>query len=319
MSILVVAQIREGELRPSIFPIATAAKALGEAMGSGFDIVVMGRSASASTDTLKALGAGAVLVSEADALADYTAEAYADAVVGLVKEKGYKAVIAPATTMGKDLMPRVAALLDAPMVSDVTGCEAGGEGIVYHRPMYAGNAIAKVAVDGEPVVLTIRETAFDAAAPGAGASEVSEFTPAIGETKSRFVELKIHKSARPDLNEADVIVSAGRGVKDAEGVQLVEALADVLGAAVGASRAVVDENLLMNDLQVGQTGKIVAPNLYIACGISGAIQHVAGMKDSKVIVAINKDEEAPIFEVADYGLVADLRTALPELTEKLKG
>ena len=318
MSILVIAETRLGELRSSAYPTITAASTLGSLMGAGYDVLVLGTGAAKAADTLKAFGAGNVFFSEAASVAEYTAEAYASSIAALVNSKGYKAVMMPASTAGKDTMPRLAGLLNAGMVSEVIGFRKEGDTLVYLRPMYAGNAIAKIAVDTAVAVMTVRETAFDPAAAGAGASAVSEIAPEAGDAKAKFVEYQLTKSERPDLGEASIIVSAGRGVKDAAGVKLVETLADALGAALGGSRAVVDEGLLPNSLQVGQTGKIVAPDLYIACGISGAIQHVAGMKDSKVIVAINKDEEAPIFEVADYGLVADVFKVIPELTEKIK-
>jgi electron transfer flavoprotein alpha subunit len=317
MSILVIAELREGEVKHATYPAITAAKQLSEVLKSGYDLLVLGAGAKAGADKLKDFGAQNVYWSEAPALANYTAEGHAEAAAALVKEKGHTAILSAATTTGKDLLPRLAGLLDAGMVSDVVCFDAGP---VYIRPMYAGNALAKVAVDTPVHVLTIRETAFDAAAPGGASANVSEFAANVdaANLKSRFVEYQLSKSARPELTEAKVIVSAGRGVKDAAGVQLIEQLADALGAALGASRAVVDEGLVPNDLQVGQTGKIVAPDLYFACGISGAIQHVAGMKDSKVIVAINKDEESPIFEVADYGLVDDLFKVVPKLIEKIK-
>jgi len=320
MSILVIAELREGLLKTASLSAVAAGKALSELTGFPFDILALGKGAGAAAESLKNLGAATVLVSEAEAVADYLAEAHAAAAAELVRSRGYKTVLAAATTTGKDLMPRLAGLLDAGMVSDVTGFAREGDVIEYLRPMYAGNAVARVVVETPVAVLTVRETAFDAAKPGAFASAVEEVQVNVGEAagKARFVEYRLTRSERPALTEAAFVVSAGRGVKDASGVRLIEKLADALGAALGASRAVVDEGLLPNDLQVGQTGKIVAPDLYIACGISGAIQHVAGMKDSKVIVAINKDEEAPIFEVADYGLVADLAKAVPELTEKIR-
>ncbi len=320
MAILLVGEMRQGEVRHATFPAATAARELAGLLGTDFDIVLLGKGAQAGADQVKGLGAKNVWWSESDAVAEYTAEAHAQALADLVKDKGYTAVLTPATTTGKDLMPRLAALLDAGMVSDAIGFEKGDDGVVYLRPMYAGNAVARVVIDSDVHVLTVREAAFDAAAPGAGDAAVAELPVNVDAAglNARFVEYQLTQSERPELTEAKVVVSAGRGVKDADGVKLVEQLADLLGAALGASRAVVDEGLLPNDLQVGQTGKIVAPDLYIACGISGAIQHVAGMKDSKVIVAINKDEEAPIFEVADYGLVDDLFKAVPKLIEKIK-
>jgi electron transfer flavoprotein alpha subunit len=314
MSILVIAEMRQGELRSATLPVVSAAKALSAVNGQPFDILVMGTGAQGATDALKGLGGANVYYSEAAAVADYTAEAYAAATQAVIGDKGHTVVMTPATTTGKDMMPRLAGLLDAGMVSDVIGFD----GDCYLRPMYAGNAIAKVAVSSDVAILTVRETAFDAAEGGAGDAAVSEASFDVTGDGAAFIEFKLTDSSRPDLAEADVVVSVGRGVKDADGVAVGEQLADLLGAALGASRAVVDEGFLPNDLQVGQTGKIVAPDLYIACGISGAIQHVAGMKDSKTIVAINKDEEAPIFEVADYGLVADYAKVVPELIEKIK-
>ncbi len=320
MAILLVAEMREGEVRHATYPAITAAKQLAETVGTDFDILVLGKGSQAGAEKLKDFGAKNVWWSEAEPVAEYTAEAYAQVTSDLIKDKGHTAALAPATTTGKDLMPRLAALLDAGMVSDAIGFEKGDEGVVYIRPMYAGNALARVVIDTPIHVLTVREAAFDAATPGGNGAAVAELPVSLDPAvlKARFVEYQLSKSERPELTEAKVVISAGRGVKDAEGLKLIEQLADLLGAAIGASRAVVDEGLLPNDLQVGQTGKIVAPDLYFACGISGAIQHVAGMKDAKVIVAINKDEEAPIFEVADYGLVDDLFKAVPKLIEKIQ-
>ena len=320
MAILLVAEMREGEVRHATYPAVTAARQLAETMGTDYDILVLGKGSQAGADKLKDFGATNVWWSEADPVAEYTAEAYAQVAADLMKDKGHTAALAPATTTGKDLMPRLAALLDAGMVSDAIGFEKGDEGVVYIRPMYAGNALARVVIETPIHVLTVREAAFDAATAGGTGATVAELPVSLDPAglKARFVEYRLSKSERPELTEAKVVVSAGRGVKDAEGLKLIEQLADLLGGAVGASRAVVDEGLLPNDLQVGQTGKIVAPDLYFACGISGAIQHVAGMKDAKVIVAINKDEEAPIFEVADYGLVDDLFKAVPKLIEKIQ-
>jgi electron transfer flavoprotein alpha subunit len=316
MSILVIAELREGELRHCSYPAIAAGKALASLNGTDFDILLMGSGAKAGAEKLKDFGGTTVLWSEAPAVAAYTAEGHAAVTAELVKSKGYKAVLMAATTAGKDMIPRLAGLLDAGMVSDVVAFEKDH----YVRPMYAGNALADVVVDTPIHCLTVRETAFDAAAPGGAAAAVAEVPVSVdpASLKARFVEYNLTQSARPELTEAKIVVSVGRGAKDAEGVKLVEQLADQLGAALGASRAVVDEGLVPNNLQVGQTGKIVAPDLYIACGISGAIQHAAGIKDSKCIVAINKDEEAPIFEVANYGLVDDLFKAVPKLIDKLK-
>jgi electron transfer flavoprotein alpha subunit len=316
MSILVIGELREGSVRHATLPAITAGQKLAQQLGTDFDVVVLGTGAKGAAEQLKGYGAKSVLWSEVPAVADYTAEGHGAAVAQLAKANGYTAIVAAATTTGKDLVPRVAGLLDAGMVSDVVDFEKDA----YIRPMYAGNALARVAVDTPVHCVTIRETAFDAAQASGGGAAITEapITVDAGSLKSKFVGYQLSKSARPELTEAKAVVSAGRGVKDAAGLKLVEELADLLGAALGASRAVVDEGLVPNDLQVGQTGKIVAPDLYIACGVSGAIQHVAGMKASKVIVAINKDEEAPIFEVADYGLVGDIFKVLPQMVEKVK-
>jgi electron transfer flavoprotein alpha subunit len=320
MSILVVAEMREGELRNASLSAVSAAKALSALVGAPFDILLLGRGAVKTLPMLKNLGAATVLFSEAPAVAQYTAEAHGLAAAQLVRARGYKYALAAATSFGKDLMPRLAGLLNAGMVSEAVGFEKSGEALVYRRFLYAGNAVAKVAVDTPVAVLTVRETAFAAAEPSGPEANVVDAGVSVDPQTlhARFVEYRLTKSDRPSLTAAPVVVGAGRGVKDAAGLKLVEGLADALGAALGGTRAVVDEGLLPNDLQIGQTGRIVAPDLYIACGVSGAIQHVAGIKDAKVIVAVNKDPQAPIFEIADYGLVADLSQALPELTEKIR-
>jgi len=233
-------------------------------------------------------------------------------IAGLARD--YGAVFAPATTFGKNVLPRVAALLDVAQLSDITGVVSAD---TFVRPIYAGNALATVQSKDPIKVATVRGTAFEAAKTEGGSASVEAIAPAANPGTSRFVGQQLSKSERPELTAARIIVSGGRGMGSGENFKLIEAVADKLGAAVGASRAAVDAGFVPNDYQVGQTGKIVAPELYVAVGISGAIQHLAGMKDSKVIVAINKDEEAPIFQVADYGLVADLFQALPELAMEL--
>jgi len=250
-------------------------------------------------------------------LEHYVADAYAAALSDLVKAKGIETVLATATTIGKDLTPRLAARLGAPLAADISGINADGTIV---RPMYAGNVFATVKLAGSPRVISVRATAYDAAAKeGAGSVEKVAATLDEGALKTKFVSLEEIKSDRPVLTEARIVVSGGRGLKNGENFTIyLEPLCDALGAAMGASRAAVDAGFVPNDLQVGQTGKVVAPTLYIAVGISGAIQHLAGMKDSKTIVAINKDAEAPIFQVADFGLVADLFKAVPELTEEVK-
>jgi electron transfer flavoprotein alpha subunit len=255
-----------------------------------------------------------VVAVDAAPLAHYVADAYTSAIAEVVKQKGVEIVVGTATALGKDLLPRVAARLDAGIAPDITHII---DAKTFQRPMWAGNLIATITVESSPRVVAVRSTAFDAAAKS-GKGNVEKASPSVaGNTK--FVAFNETKSDRPVLTEASIVCSGGRGLKNGENfTTYLEPLCDALGAAMGASRAAVDAGFVPNDLQVGQTGKVVAPTLYIAVGISGAIQHLAGMKDSKVIVAINKDEEAPIFQVADYGLVADLFKAVPELTEEIK-
>ena len=263
-------------------------------------------------------GVSKVIALEDARLAHYLADAGAQALSALAKSTGAETVLAAATAMGKDLMPRIAARLDAPMASEIISINDDGTMV---RPMYAGNALATVELDGPVRVVTVRGTAFDAAAPSGNAAPVEKVKAELDSAslKMEFVGFNEIKSDRPQLTEARIIVSGGRGLKSGENFKTVlEPLVDEIGAAMGASRAAVDAGFVPNDLQVGQTGKVVAPELYVAVGISGAIQHLAGMKDSKTIVAINKDEEAPIFSVADFGLVADLFKAVPEMTEEVK-
>lgn len=308
MAVLLLAEVNNGELAMDATAKAvTAAKALG-------DITVLaagGSAAAAGEAAAKIDGVSKVLVAEDASLGHRLAESTAALIVGLAD--GYEHIVAPATTDAKNVMPRVAALLDAMVISDASGVV---DGSTFERPIYAGNAIQTVKSNDAKKVVTFRTASFDAA--GEGGSAAVE-TISVGENPglSSWVEDKVAASDRPELTSAGVVVSGGRGVGSEEDFKLIEGLADKLGAAVGASRAAVDSGYAPNDWQVGQTGKVVAPDLYVAIGISGAIQHLAGMKDSKVIVAINKDEEAPIFQVADFGLVADLFQAVPELTEKL--
>jgi electron transfer flavoprotein alpha subunit len=260
----------------------------------------------------KVAGVSKVLVADSPALEHPLAENLAPLVVE--QARSYSHVLAPATSFGKNLVPRVAALLDVAALADITAVVSAD---TFERPIYAGNAVATVQSADPIKLITVRGTAFDAAAAEGGSAAIENLSAGATSDRARFVSQELSKSERPELTSAKVIVSGGRGMGSGENFAMLEALADKLGAAVGASRAAVDAGFVPNDYQVGQTGKIVAPELYIAVGISGAIQHLAGMKDSKVIVAINKDEEAPIFQVADYGLVGDLFKIIPELTDSL--
>jgi len=309
MTVLVIAEHDNAALKEVTLHAVTAARALGETV----DVLVAGKGCRAVADAAAAVdGVNAVLLADDAAYEHALPENVAPLAVQLAE--GYDHILAAASTTGKNLMPRVAALLDVAQVSDVIEIKSGD---TFVRPIYAGNALATVQSTDRQKVLTIRATAFPAATAEGGSATVQtiEALPAL-DTAS-FLSQELSRSERPELGAARVVISGGRGLGSKENFQMLERIADRLGAAIGASRAAVDAGYAPNDLQVGQTGKIVAPDLYIAVGISGAIQHLAGMKDSKVIVAINKDEEAPIFGVADYGLVADLFQALPELEEEL--
>ncbi len=316
--ILVVVEQHEGSFRKNTLSVITAAKTLSGLVGGEIDALVIGEGASKAAETAAGCGVRKVLLCEGAGLAKYLAVTYASAVAQVARERGYGAVLSPASTFGKDFMPRLSGLLDAPLAGDILGLAKEGADLRVLRPMYAGNAIGTVALSGSPVLLTVRQTAFKPAAIGGPAAPVETIPVSVEAKGTAFVSRQETRSERPELTEARVVVSAGRGIKAAENFRMVEELADLVGAAIGASRAAVDAGWAPNDWQVGQTGKIVAPELYVALGISGAIQHLAGMKDSKVIVAINKDEEAPIFAVADYGLVGDIFKAVPELVAELK-
>lgn len=298
----------------------TAGKDLATKAGGTCSAAVFGSGVEALGAELAEYGVKKVFVVEDATLEHYVADAQAAALAQLAKDKGADTIVATATAVGKDLLPRVAAMLGAGMASEVTAFHPDG---TMERPMWAGNVMATVSIDGPVKVISVRATSFEAPAKD-GKGEVEKVTVAIdaGARGMKFAGFSETKSDRPVLSEARIVVSGGRALKSAENFKTVlEPLVDVMGAAMGASRAAVDAGFVPNDLQVGQTGKVVAPQLYVAVGISGAIQHLAGMKDSKIIVAINKDEEAPIFQVADYGLVADLFKAVPEMKaaiEKLK-
>lgn len=309
MTNLVIAEHDNSSLKPATLNTVAAAAEL----GGDIHILVAGKVAQAVADeAAKVVGVSKVLLADGDSLEQFLAENVAAQALAVADD--YSHILFPATANGKNTAPRVAAKLDVAQITDVIDIESPD---TFQRPIYAGNAIATVQVEGDKKVLTIRTTAFDAVASEGGSAEVVNIDAVADSGLSKFVNREMVESDRPELTAANVIVSGGRGVGSQENFAIVEGLANKLGAAVGASRAAVDAGYAPNDLQVGQTGKVVAPQLYIAVGISGAIQHLAGMKDSKVIVAINKDAEAPIFGVADYGLVADLFDVVPELTEKL--
>ena len=305
MSILVIAEHDNASINGATLNTVSAAKAI----GGDIAVLVAGEGCGAAAEAAAKIdGVSKVLVADNAAYGHQLAENVALLVAELGKDYGY--ILAPATTNGKNTLPRAAALLDVAQISEIISVESAD---TFKRPIYAGNVIATVQSSDAIKVITVRATAFDAAAAEGGSAAVEAVASAHDAGKSSFEKEELAKSDRPDLTAADIVVSGGRGMQNGDNFSMLYSLADKLGAAVGASRAAVDAGFVPNDMQVGQTGKIVAPGLYIAVGISGAIQHLAGMKDSKVIVAINKDEEAPIFQVADYGLVADLFDALPEL------
>jgi electron transfer flavoprotein alpha subunit len=312
-NVLLVAETHGAELRKATFHAVTAAKQAQQLVGGELHVLVLGKGIGAAAKQLTAFGANQVWAADHASLEHALATPYAQVVAAAAKQCNAEIVVAPATASGKDFYPRVAARLGAAMASDVLKIESKS---TFKRAMWTGNILATVEVSSAVKVVTVRPTEFDAAKPGAEAGDVKPFAVDVSDSKTQFVEFKEVKSARPALGEARIVVSGGRGTKG--DFKPVEALADALGAAVGASRAAADAGWVPNDYQVGQTGKIVAPELYIAAGISGAIQHLAGMKGSKTIVAINKDADAPIFQVADYGLVADLFKVLPEMTEAVK-
>ncbi|AJD48125.1 electron transfer flavoprotein subunit alpha [Isoalcanivorax pacificus W11-5] len=309
MSVLVYAEHDNAALKGVTLNVVAAAKAI----GGDITVLVAGEGCAAVADeAAKVEGVSKVLLADNAAYGHQLAENVADLVAEVGKD--YSHILAAATTTGKNFAPRVAALLDVGMISEISGVESSD---TFKRPIYAGNAIATVQSGDSIKVITVRGTGFDAVSAEGGSASVESIDVVKDAGVSKFVSEELAKSDRPELTAAKIVISGGRGMQNGDNFEMLYKVADKLGAAVGASRAAVDAGFVPNDMQVGQTGKIVAPDLYVAVGISGAIQHLAGMKDSKVIVAINKDEEAPIFQVADYGLVADLFEAVPELDSKL--
>ena len=313
MAVLVLAEHDHRSISPATLNTCSAAKALAALTGGGVTVLVAGENCDgAARDAAGIEGVAKVLHADDGAFAHPLAENLTELVLSIAD--GYSHILFPATTFGKNVAPRIAALLDVQQISDITEITAPD---TFVRPVYAGNAMATVQSKDTVKVITVRTTAFEKAETGGGAAEIEAIAARSGPALSRFVSAELSASERPELTSARVIISGGRGMGSADNFKLLEQIADHLNAAIGASRAAVDAGFVPNDYQVGQTGKIVAPELYIAVGISGAIQHLAGMKDSKVIVAINKDEDAPIFQVADYGIVGDLFKVLPELTAEL--
>ena len=309
MSTLVIAEHDNSNLKPSTLNTVAAANAI----GGPVHLLVVGSACQAVADACAAVeGVEKVLLADDAAYANQLAESTANLIKSVAGD--YSHILAPATTFGKNVLPRLSALLDVQQISEIT--EVVSED-TFKRPIYAGSCIATVKSNDATKVITVRATAFDPVSDSGGSAAIEAVAPEGISDLTSFVGEEIAKSDRPELTAASIVISGGRGMQSGDNFHLLETIADKLGAAVGASRAAVDAGFVPNDYQVGQTGKIVAPDLYIAVGISGAIQHLAGMKDSKVIVAINKDEDAPIFQVADYGLVADLFDALPELSDKL--
>jgi electron transfer flavoprotein alpha subunit len=309
MSILILTDHDNGQLNPATLNSVTAA---GEIGGDVHLLVAGDPSGAVAKQAATISGVSKILVADDAAFANGLAENIAPLITGLASS--YSHLLAPATTSGKNIMPRVAALLDVMQISDIV---AVLDASTFKRPIYAGNALSTVSSKESIKVVTVRGTAFEAANAEGGSAAIETVSGGEDAGLSSYVKSELSSSERPELTSASIVVSGGRGMQDGANFTMLEKVADKLGAAVGASRAAVDAGFVPNDYQVGQTGKVVAPDLYIAVGISGAIQHLAGMKDSKVIVAINKDEEAPIFQVADYGLVADLFDAVPQLEQEL--
>jgi electron transfer flavoprotein alpha subunit len=309
MKILVIAEHDNSTLKGSTNSTIAAAKEI----STDISVLVAGNSCSSVSSEVASLdGVTSVMVADSSIYENFLAEDLANLIVSLSDPFDY--ILAPATTFGKNFLPRVAAILDSQQISEITEVVSAD---TFKRPIYAGSCIATVKTLESKKIISVRSTAFDGVSAGESQAPISEVSSSDALNVSSFIKEDLAVSDRPELTAADIVVSGGRGMQSGDNFHLLDSIADKLGAAVGASRAAVDAGFVPNDYQVGQTGKIVAPDLYIAVGISGAIQHLAGMKDSKVIVAINKDEDAPIFQVADYGLIADLFEALPELDSKL--
>jgi electron transfer flavoprotein alpha subunit len=311
MAILILADHDNTSLKPATLNTVTAAQKI----GGDIHVLIVGANAGPAAQAAAAIaGVAKVLHADAPYLASPVAENVAATMVALAKAGGYSHLLAPATGFGKNVAPRVAALLDVAQVSEIIAVESPN---TFVRPIYAGSAFATVQANDPVIVVTVRATGFDAAAATGGSAAIESVAAAPDTGLAKVTGQELTKSDRPELTSARIVISGGRGLGNGENFKMLEALAEKLNAAIGASRAAVDAGYVSNDYQVGQTGKIVAPDLYIAIGISGAIQHLAGMKDSKVIVAINKDPEAPIFQIADYGLVGDLFELVPQLTAEL--
>jgi electron transfer flavoprotein alpha subunit len=313
-SILIVVEYTDGKPKKATLNALTFARQAAEKINAELHLLVIGNGVQSIAEEMQPYGADAIHLVEDPTYQNYTAESWGHVTAEVAKSCGAVIVGMNSGTTGRDLMPRVAGKLNAGMASDIVDFD----GTFFIRSMWAGNVLATLEITTPVKVATIQGTAFPMMEPSGGTTPIHQLQIPAPKTKTRFIEMRVSRSDRPDPTEASVVVSGGRGMKAQENFHLIESLADLFKGAVGASRAAVDSGWISNDLQVGQTGKTVAPDLYIAVGISGAIQHLAGMKDSKVIVAINKDAEAPIFQVADYGLVGDLFKVLPELTEALK-
>ena len=314
--VLIFAEQREGVLKPTSFEAATLGRELSSQIGGDLSVVIIGSGSSALTSNFNEYGADKVYLADGDDLKYYDGERYSDILKEAISLSNSSVIIMIASAMGKDLAPRIASMIDAGLATECTGAEISAELLIATRPIFAGKALMKLKINSDVQVLTLRPNVFPQKSEGNKKPEIVNLQ--IGEKKNPIIDVQHVKSERPELTEASIIVSGGRGVGGPENFHLIEELADELSAAVGASRAVVDAGWRPHSEQVGQTGKTVSPNLYIACGISGAIQHLAGMSSSKVIVAVNKDPDAPIFKVATYGIVGDLFEVIPKLVESVK-